>query len=105
MLEKQRLAICSFSASGATQKRGTKARFGYPGKVGAHSKMNGRTKLKVKWFDNKRGFGFLITKSGDAFIHYSSICGRGFKTLHEGQEVCCELVTTAKGLRAINVSA
>ena len=43
---------------------------------------------KVKWFDNKRGFGFIAQDSGqDVFVHFSSIQGKGYKTLNEGEEV------------------
>lgn len=64
-----------------------------------------KTKVKVKWFDNKKGFGFVLTPEGkDAFLHYSAIITAGYKTLRDGQEVECEFVATAKGLRAINVS-
>ncbi|HWY75346.1 MAG TPA: cold shock domain-containing protein, partial [Verrucomicrobiae bacterium] len=40
---------------------------------------------KVKWFDNKKGFGFIAQESGaDVFVHHSCILGSGFKTLNEG---------------------
>ena len=43
---------------------------------------------KVKWFDNKKGFGFIAQDSGqDVFVHHTSIMGSGFKTLNEGEEV------------------
>ena len=59
---------------------------------------------KVKWFDNKHGFGFITQDSGqDVFVHYSSIVGTGFKTLNEGDPVSFEVVTSDKGLKAQNV--
>ena len=59
---------------------------------------------KVKWFDNKKGFGFIAQNSGqDVFVHHSSITGAGFKTLNEGDEVSFEVVTSDKGLKAQNV--
>ncbi len=59
---------------------------------------------KVKWFDNKRGFGFIAQESGqDVFVHYSNIVGSGFKTLNEGEEVSFEVVAGEKGLKAVNV--
>jgi CspA family cold shock protein len=59
---------------------------------------------KVKWFDNKRGFGFIAQESGqDVFVHYSNIVGSGFKTLNEGEEVSFEVVSSEKGLKALNV--
>jgi CspA family cold shock protein len=59
---------------------------------------------KVKWFDNKKGFGFIAQESGqDVFVHFSSIQGTGYKTLLEGEEVIFEVVTSDKGLKAQNV--
>ena len=59
---------------------------------------------KVKWFDNKKGFGFIAQSSGqDVFVHHSSIVGGGFKTLNEGDEVSFEIVNSEKGLKAQNV--
>ena len=59
---------------------------------------------KVKWFDNKKGFGFIAQGSGqDVFVHHSSIIGTGFKTLNEGEEVSFEIVSSEKGLKAQNV--
>jgi len=59
---------------------------------------------KVKWFDNKKGFGFIAQDSGqDVFVHHTSILGAGFKTLNEGEEVSFEVVTSDKGPKAQNV--
>jgi CspA family cold shock protein len=59
---------------------------------------------KVKWFDNKKGFGFISQDSGqDVFVHFSSIRGDGFKTLNEGDDVVFEVLTGDKGLKAQNV--
>ncbi len=58
----------------------------------------------VKWFDNKKGFGFIANEGGtDIFVHYSSIQGGGFKTLKEGELVQFDLVESEKGLKAQNV--
>ncbi|MGE3312963.1 MAG: cold-shock protein [Limisphaerales bacterium] len=58
----------------------------------------------VKWFDNKKGFGFIANEGGtDIFVHYSSIQGGGFKTLKEGELVQFDLVESDKGLKAQNV--
>ena len=52
---------------------------------------------KVKWFDNKRGFGFILQDTGqDVFVHHSSIMGNGYKTLQEGELVNYELVSSDK---------
>ena len=59
---------------------------------------------KVKWFDNKLGFGFIAAESGqDIFVHHSSILGKGYKTLLQGEEVSFEVVASDKGLKAQNV--
>ena len=59
---------------------------------------------KVKWFDNKKGFGFIAQSSGqDVFVHHTSIAGSGFKTLNEGEEVSFEVIPSEKGLKAQNV--
>jgi CspA family cold shock protein len=59
---------------------------------------------KVKWFDNKKGFGFIAQPAGqDVFVHHTSITGSGFKTLHEGETVSFEIVQSEKGPKALNV--
>ena len=59
---------------------------------------------KVKWFDNKRGFGFIAHDAGkDVFVHHSSIVGKGFKTLVEGETVQFDLVDSERGPKALNV--
>lgn len=59
---------------------------------------------RVKWFDNKKGFGFISNEAGsDVFVHYSAIQGPGFKTLKEGEVVQFELIESDKGLKAQNV--
>ncbi len=64
------------------------------------------TQGTVKWFNEKKGFGFLLEPSvdGDIFVHYSSINGDGFKTLLEGEIVSFELYHDEKGAKARNVS-
>ena len=59
---------------------------------------------KVKWFDNRKGFGFIAQESGqDVFVHFSSIQGEGFKTLNEGDEVIFDVIPGDRGLKAQNV--
>ncbi len=59
---------------------------------------------KVKWFDDKKGFGFISSDEGrDVFVHYSAIESEGHKTLTEGQEVEFEITQDAKGPKASNV--
>ncbi|MCX6909590.1 MAG: cold shock domain-containing protein [Verrucomicrobia bacterium] len=59
---------------------------------------------KVKWFDNKKGYGFIeIQGSPDVFVHHTNIVGQGFKTLNEGDAVSFEQINTDKGPKAQNV--
>lgn len=58
----------------------------------------------VKWFDNKKGYGFIAQPGGDdVFVHHTQIQGQGFKTLNEGETVEFELINTDRGLKAQNV--
>lgn len=58
----------------------------------------------VKWFDSKKGYGFIVGPDGrDVFVHYTSIEGNGFRSLKEGERVEYELLETAKGLAATHV--
>jgi CspA family cold shock protein len=58
----------------------------------------------VKWFNEKKGFGFIQQAGGpDVFVHFSAITGDGFKTLAEGQAVEFEIIQDAKGAKAQNV--
>jgi CspA family cold shock protein len=64
-----------------------------------------RMRGKVKWFNDRKGYGFIETegKTGDIFVHYSSINGEGYKSLAEGQEVQFEMIKGEKGFLARNV--
>ncbi len=60
----------------------------------------------VKWFNEKKGFGFIQQdEGGDLFVHYTAVIGTGFKTLMEGQRVQFEIENTDKGPKAKNVQA
>ncbi len=61
---------------------------------------------KVKWFNERKGFGFIETdEGGDVFVHFSAIQDNGFKTLQEGQRVSFEMQQGQKGPAAANVKA
>ena len=59
----------------------------------------------VKWFNDKKGFGFISREGGDdLFVHFNSIEGDGFKTLKENDQVEFEVVKTDKGEAAAKVT-
>ena len=60
---------------------------------------------KVKWFDERKGFGFITPDDGaeDLFVHHTSIEAEGFRSLREGQEVEYEIGEGRKGPQAVNV--
>lgn len=63
-----------------------------------------REQGKVKWFDNKKGFGFIEREGeSDIFVHFGAIKGDGFKSLAEGQKVSFVVVKGRKGLQAENL--
>ena len=62
---------------------------------------------KVKWFNNAKGYGFLVSgedQDNDIFVHYSAIQGEGYKSLKAGQPVTYELNVGPKGPQALNIS-
>lgn len=59
---------------------------------------------KVKWFDCKKGYGFVICEDGkEVFVHYTCIIAEGFRALSEGQTVEFEIEPVDRGEQAINV--
>ncbi len=60
----------------------------------------------VKWFDNRKGYGFIQRDNveDDVFVHFREIRGEGFKTLYEGQRVEFGLITRDKGFAAEGVT-
>ncbi len=61
---------------------------------------------RVKWFDERKGFGFIEREDGsDVFVHFRAINSEGYKTLAEGQEVEFEVEEGEKGPQAVNVNA
>ena len=67
----------------------------------------GSMKGKVKWFNEKKGFGFIEPENGekDIFVHFSAIKSEGFRTLKEQQEVTFDVEQGQKGPQASNVEA
>lgn len=65
---------------------------------------NGRETGTVKWFNEKKGYGFITRTSGeDVFVHYTAIAAEGFRTLAEGDQVEFEVKQNQKGQAAVDV--
>ncbi len=61
-------------------------------------------KGKVKWFNERKGYGFITAEDGkEVFVHFSAIQGAGFKSLQEGDAVEYEVTKGPKGPQAANV--
>jgi CspA family cold shock protein len=59
----------------------------------------------VKWFNDRKGFGFIEQEDGpDVFVHHSGINAVGFKTLNEGDRVTFDIEQNQKGAAAVNVN-
>ena len=61
----------------------------------------------VKWFNNAKGYGFILSEDGgdEIFAHYSAITMEGYKTLKAGQSVSFDAEQGPKGLHAVNILA
>ena len=59
----------------------------------------------VKWFDARKGFGFIEKEdgSGDVFVHFTDLAGEGYRTLREGDRVKFEITKSTKGEKAVKV--
>jgi CspA family cold shock protein len=59
----------------------------------------------VKWFNDHKGYGFISAEGQqDVFVHFSSIQGNGFRTLHEGEQVEFEIMSGDRGQEAAHVT-
>ena len=59
----------------------------------------------VKWFNDRKGFGFIEQQNGpDVFVHHSGIDASGFKSLHEGDQVTFDIEQGKKGPSAVGVT-
>jgi len=68
--------------------------------------MSDRETSTVKWFDAKKGYGFIAREDGkpDVFVHYSAIRGEAYRKLNEGQIVEFSIAENEKGIQAEDVS-
>ncbi|MDO4430352.1 MAG: cold-shock protein [Lonepinella koalarum] len=58
----------------------------------------------VKWFNDTKGFGFLLSETGEEiFVHFSAIKSDGFRSLKEGQKVTFDVIDDKRGKKADNV--
>ena len=58
----------------------------------------------VKWFNDKKGFGFITSDGNDYFVHHTNIIAEGFRTLPEGAQVEFQIEDDRKGQRAVQVT-
>lgn len=60
---------------------------------------------RVKWFDEKKGFGFIAQETGkDIFFHHTSLAMKGFRTIEDGANVEYDVEQSEKGPKAVRVS-
>jgi len=95
------LAIVTTIIKKLARKSAKKPKKSKPSTSSTANQMQGT----VKWFNYKKGFGFIEQENGeDVFVHHRSIIGTGRKSLREGQKVMMNVVNGDKGLQAENVN-
>lgn len=98
--------IVALVASGlATRTAGGEHKQAAQGKSPARKKRKDTEEGTVKWFNVKKGFGFITRDSGgDVFVHFRAIQGEGRRVLRQGQRVSYTVVEAEKGLQANDVT-
>ena len=98
MLPVNLIILGLWAFSGASKKESASGEASGPA-----SRAGGETGT-VKWFSEKKGYGFIVRESGDdIFVHHSAIVGEGFKTLREGDQVTFNITQSEKGPAAEDV--
>lgn len=99
------LAIILTFIKNLARRFASKPKKAKPAKASKTAASSNQMQGTVKWFNYKKGFGFIEQENGDdVFVHHRSIIGTGRKSLREGQKVLMDIVDGDKGLQAENVS-
>lgn len=99
------LAIILTFIKNLARRSASKPKKAKPAKASKTAASSNQMQGTVKWFNYKKGFGFIEQENGDdVFVHHRSIIGTGRKSLREGQKVLMDIVDGDKGLQAENVS-
>jgi CspA family cold shock protein len=94
LIGKYRFLVCFPESNNVLSARAKPWFFCATRKVREAMRLTGR----VKWFDNKLGYGFIKQDSGEEiFVHYSKIRGDGYRSLKEGQKVEFEVIKSPEG--------
>lgn len=105
------VVVSAVNLVGLSRRRRSRSSNNSTGTAVESDKNDGRERGTVKWFNMKKGFGFITWERGrgkedeDVFVHFRSIRGSGYRTLSEGQKVKFLVVLGEKGPQAEDVSA
>lgn len=101
------VAIAAFTSGGSTTRARPVAASSNSGNSSSGSSSNSDAETgSVKWFNVKKGYGFITRDSGDdVFVHYRNIVGDGRRSIADGQRVSFVVVDGDKGLQADEVEA